>query len=419
MDTAYIKNATITSAKISELIADKIETGNLIADLQVMNKLWYGFNLPNGVYYDKENNTYTAGKTGFYLGVDGSNGLPVLHLNTGIANGSKSLFFDGIDLRIEKVNLISSADGKFDDLSGDSVDFERANFDFLAFGEHVTASQYVYDNDISISEPEFNNYLCYPNGCNKTKSWTSNSLVVGTGYTRPFAFFQTGYYEGVFSYDYSNPNTRYRANKKKIGFSVLVDINEVFSLLGRNSVGNYYGGHYLDIYILSEAQSLSSSSYNSNNASDGVPSEYLLKIPVTNHTNGTVTAYKNTGSGDVAVFDVNVGINLSVNPNQTLIVCDDDLEVLGYEVGRNLKVAVVFKGFFQAGFSDDRTTMGQIIVSMEIRSAASESSIPKNDQVLSITPDAGMARTFVSLTPTEMTALNALIQEKLNYRKPL
>ena len=35
-------------AKIIELIADKIETGNLIADLQVKSKLWYGFNQPNG-----------------------------------------------------------------------------------------------------------------------------------------------------------------------------------------------------------------------------------------------------------------------------------------------------------------------------------------------------------------------------------
>ena len=48
---AYIKNASITSAKIIELIADKIETGNLIADLHVKSKLWYGFNLPNGDFF--------------------------------------------------------------------------------------------------------------------------------------------------------------------------------------------------------------------------------------------------------------------------------------------------------------------------------------------------------------------------------
>ncbi|HMU88019.1 MAG TPA: hypothetical protein PKC11_10390, partial [Agitococcus sp.] len=82
MDTAYIKNASITSAKISELIADKIETGKLIADIQVKNKLWYGFNLPNGDFLDPEDNTVTSGKTGFYLGVNGSGSLPVLHLNT-------------------------------------------------------------------------------------------------------------------------------------------------------------------------------------------------------------------------------------------------------------------------------------------------------------------------------------------------
>ncbi len=111
----------------------RFKHGNLIADLQVKNKLWYGFNLPNGVYYDAEKNTYTAGKTGFYLGVNGSNALPVLHLNTGVANGSRSLYFDGTQLKLENVDLISSADGTFDDLRGDSVSFTRANGLILIF----------------------------------------------------------------------------------------------------------------------------------------------------------------------------------------------------------------------------------------------------------------------------------------------
>ena len=65
------QNASITSAKISELVADKIETGNLIADLQVMNKLWYGFEeFANG-----------TNQTGFWLGVEG--GIPKFRLDTG------------------------------------------------------------------------------------------------------------------------------------------------------------------------------------------------------------------------------------------------------------------------------------------------------------------------------------------------
>ena len=62
--------------------------------------------------------------------------------------------FDGTQLTLKNVDLVSSDDGEFDDLKGDSVNFNRANFDFLAFGEQVTASQYTADNDISIGEVE-------------------------------------------------------------------------------------------------------------------------------------------------------------------------------------------------------------------------------------------------------------------------
>ena len=116
IDTAYIKNASITSAKIGDLVADKITTGDLNADLHVLSKLWYGFNLPNGDFLDPEDNTTTSGKSGFYLGVNGSNNLPVLHLNTGIANGSKSLFFDGTTLKLK-------GDGLFDDILVDAARF--------------------------------------------------------------------------------------------------------------------------------------------------------------------------------------------------------------------------------------------------------------------------------------------------------
>ncbi len=54
---------------------------------------------------DPENNSIVGGKTGFYLGVNGSNALPVLHLNTGVANGSRSLYFDGTQLKLENVDF--------------------------------------------------------------------------------------------------------------------------------------------------------------------------------------------------------------------------------------------------------------------------------------------------------------------------
>ena len=403
MDTAYIKNATITSAKISELFADKIETGDLVADLQVKSKLWYGFNQPNGDFIDPLDNSITHGKTGFYFGVNGSNGLPVLHLNTGIANGSKSLVYDGYDLRIEKVNLISSADGKFDDLSGDSVSFTRANFDFLSFGEQVTASQYVFDNDIPVSEPEFEQYLCYPSGCQKTQYWQSSNLVIGTGYSRPYAFFQTGEWSAIKPYDYRSDQTRYRANKENIGFSILIDA------INAGNVGNYYGGVYLDVYVLSESQALTASNYNSGTVTDGIPSQYLLKIPVTYHYNGEVVAYKNTGSGDVAVLVVDIVTNTQTNQNQILIICDDDLAVLGFKGSRTLKVAVVYKAFWQAGGSEDDTVYGQITAYMQMRSIAGDLNVPNNDIELGISPKAGAGQQIATFTQEQRQTLNELI----------
>ncbi len=420
IDTAFIKNASITSAKIGDLVAEKITTGDLNADLQVLSKLWYGFNLPNGSYFNSEDDTTTLGNSGFYLGVNGSvPALPVLHLNTGIANGSQSLYFDGTQLKLENVNILSSADGTFDDLRGDSVDFSRANFDFLAFKEQVVASQYVTENGITVSNPkvggvpEFNQYLCYPNGCQKTQHWQSSSLIIGTGYSRPYAFFQTGEWSAIKPYDYRSNLTRYRANKENIGFSILIDAP------AGGTVGNYYGGNYLDIYVLSESQSLTSSNYNSGTVTDGIPSQYLLKIPVTYHRNGTVTAYKNTGSGDVAVFDVDVVIDQQTNPNQTLIICDDDLAVLGFKGSRTLKIAVVYKAFWQAGGSDDATGYGQITAYMQMKSIAGDLNVPNNDATLNIIPTAQTAEQFLSLNKQERNALMAIIYERINYREPL
>jgi hypothetical protein len=403
MDTAYIMDATITSAKIIDLVADKIETGNLIADLQVKSKLWYGFNQPNGDFLDPEDNTVTSGKTGFYLGVNGSGSLPVLHLNTGVANGSRSLYFDGVQLKIENVDLVSSSDGEFDDLKGDSVNFNRANFDFLAFGEQVTASQYTADNDISIGDPEFEQYLCYPNGCQKTEFWKSSNLILGTGFSRPYAFFQTGNYTAIKPYDYRSSATRYRANKQNIAFSILIDApNAAY-------VNNNYGGTYLTVYVLSESQYLSSANYNSAGVTDGVPSKYLLKIPVNNHANGTVTAYQNTGSGDVAAFHMDVVYDTQTNTGQIMLKCDNDLGLLGYKGARTLKVAVVYKMFYQAGGSDDTTFTGEIKVYMQLRSIVGELTVPENDNTLGITATAGNQQQIATFTQAQLKTINELI----------
>ena len=377
MDTAFIKNASITSAKISELIADKIETGNLIADLQVKNKLWYGFNFPNGVFVDLDTLQATVGKSGFYLGVDSVSSLPVLHLNTGIANGSRSLYFDGVQLKIENVDLVSSADGQFDDLKGDSVEFNRALFRFLAYDESVISSDYVYDADINLSDPTFENYLCYDNGCIKKESNTSGVLIVGTGYSRPFAFYQSPQFTAIKPYDHSSNTTRYRCKTEnvKLAFGITV--------FGAASVGTFYGGSYMDFYIFNESQSLPSNKYNNSTATTGVPSTYLLKAAIHNQSGGTVAAYKNTGSGDVYLFNIDIEKNFGTNANKLIIRIDDDNKQFAYKSGRTLKAAVVYKQFYQAGGSEDDTIYGQITIEIEMDARITKKT-PINDAQITL-----------------------------------
>ena len=390
IDTAFIKNASITSAKIGSLVADKITTGDLNANIRILQKLWYGF--------DEFANT--SEQSGFWIGVEG--GVPKLKIDTGAAHGNKYLAFDGTNFQMN-VDIVNSADGYFDDLEGDSVNFNRANFDFLAFGEQVTASQYTADNDISIGDPEFEQYLCYPNGCQKTEFWKSSNLILGTGFSRPYAFFQTGNYTAIKPYDYRSSATRYRANKQNIAFSILIDAPDAAY------VNNYYGGTYLTVYVLSESQSLSSANYNSAGVTDGVPSQYLLKIPVNNHANGTVTAYQNTGSGDVAAFNMDVVYDTQTNTGQIMLKCDDDLGLLGYQGARTLKVAVVYKSFYQASGSDDSTFTGKIKVYMQLRSIAGELTAPENDNTLGITATAGNQQQIATFTQAQLQTINQMI----------
>ena len=177
MDTAYIKNATITSAKIKDLTADKITTADLNADLHVLSKLWYGFNQPNGDFIDPLDNSITHGKTGFYFGVNGSNGLPVLHLNTGIANGSKSLVYDGYDLKL-------TGDGIFDDIFVDSASFNTISTNTISFNQQVVPSKYIAEQGMTLNHPDYQGYLCAVEQINKTVTVTGDpyDIYILVGY---------------------------------------------------------------------------------------------------------------------------------------------------------------------------------------------------------------------------------------------
>jgi hypothetical protein len=206
--------------------------------------------------------------------------------------------------------------------------------------------------------PEYDNFLCYASGCRKTASWSSGRLILGSGYSRNFAFFQTGYYSGIVPYNYSDSSTKYRCKTKAVAMRIKVkapSAHQVFS-------SNWYTRSYMTVYILNQWQSLSSAEYNASPATSGVPSTYLAKIELTGGA-GEVTAKQNTGSGDVDAFQV---FSETPGSNEVLLTIEDDQEFLGYASGQSLRFAVVYKIFYQAGGSDDDTYYGSITVDAQI-----------------------------------------------------
>lgn len=347
IDTAYIEDATITSAKIGDLVADKITTGNLLANVQLLSKLWAGFS----EYGNPDDDA------GFWIGMDG--GSPRLHINTGLSGGSRYLRFDGENIEMN-VDILSGADISADDLFADSATLTRAEITNLSIRTLVTPSDWVDEADppITPAMPEYDNFLCYASGCRKTASWSSGRLILGTGYSRPFAFFQTGYYAGVVPYDYSDSSTKYRCKTKAVAMRIKVTApiaHYVFS-------SDWYTRSYMTVYILNQWQSLSSAEYNASPETSGIPSTYLAKIELTGGAD-EVTAKQNTGSGDVDAFQV-----FSETPasNEVLLTIEDDQEFLGYASGQSLRFAVVYKIFYQAGGSDDDTFYGTIAVDAQI-----------------------------------------------------
>ena len=158
MDTAYIKNATITSAKISNLIADKITTGDLNADLHVLQKLWYGFSEFANL----------SSQTGFWLGVE--SGVPKFKIDTGAANGNKSLTYDGYDLKL-------TGDGLFDDIFVDSASFNTISTNTISFNQQVVPSKYIAEQGMTLNHPDYQGYLCAVEQINKTVTVTGASFI--------------------------------------------------------------------------------------------------------------------------------------------------------------------------------------------------------------------------------------------------
>lgn len=412
MSQAFIEDASINTAQIHDLAADKITAGELKVgnDIQVGSKIWGGFR-------DFDN---PGAVSGFWMGLDG--GLPRLALDTGGVPGVRRYIrFNGATIQMN-VDIFSGADGYFDDLLADSLTANRAAIDFLSLNDVVLASDKVRESPvIPISEPEYLSYLCFPGGVRKTETSTSPKIIIGTGYSRPFAFFQTPTYTSIVPYDWPDPATKYRARQKNIGFCI--------KIVGPSAgvVGNFNDCTYLDVYIFDDTQSLPIPAYNNPDQAYGIPSRYLAKIPVSSSIGvaspepQSVTAVQNMTGSDVPAFTVDViGCGwqaLSFDDfgrplprgggiNELIIQCNDDQGWLGYSGSRRLKAAVVYKVDYAEGPSHDMTGYGQITIFFQIDAITPYSFDADNDPALSISNTV--------LTPPLLTAeQNALLLEVL------
>ena len=385
MDTAYIEEASITSAKIGDLVADKITTGDLNADLHVLSKLWYGFS-------DYAN---PGNESGFWIGALGSMpATPAMKFTTGGVT-PKEFSFDGSAITLRNVQIVSGDDCSFDDMTADSARLTRAQIDFLAVPEFVVASDYTTEQGIGIDDPNFEQYLCFPGGCRKTEEWTSQTLLMGNGSGRHYAYFQTGIYSSIIPYNIADNSTRYRARSKAIGLTLRLTAPSI----GKYDVSGYR--NYLVVYILDEYQTLANGmSYSDVSASSGLPSTYLGKIVIPYidaAADEELPVLQNTGSGDVqvctATFDtgrVYQGVKVAgilgatiqqVIASSLILRISSDEEAFGYSGGRRIKFAAVYKADPWIGTKDDYDVYGTIKIEAQIISDIAQS-VADNDPII-------------------------------------
>ena len=197
IDTAFIKNASITSAKIGSLVADKITTGDLNANIRILQKLWYGF--------DEFANPDEL--SGFWLGVEDN--VPKFRLDTGAAHGNKSLIYDGVDLRL-------TGDGLFDDVYGDAIRFNRIAANIAVVNSLAGFTDYVAETGIPFGDPLISSYAMYASPMYKTKSSVS--------FCDPFDVPLITLPLNTEILPYNEPsNSLFKFKSKSIKFAILVD----------------------------------------------------------------------------------------------------------------------------------------------------------------------------------------------------
>lgn len=138
MNVVYIADASIESAKIKNLIADKILAGKLQVgqDIEVGSAIWSGFS-----------DFFNVGAVaGWWMGFVGGN--PAFKIAT--ENEERYIKFDGVDLQMN-VDIVSSADAYFDDVRADTIAVDRVIVTpNIQYDQRVEFSDYainLLDND--------------------------------------------------------------------------------------------------------------------------------------------------------------------------------------------------------------------------------------------------------------------------------
>lgn len=314
MDTAYIKDATITSAKIKDLVADSITTGKLKANLQVLSKLWYGFSeFANG-----------SQQTGFWLGVE--NGVPKFKIDTGAAHGNKSLTYDGYDLKL-------TGDGLFDDIFVDSARFETISTNTISYNQRVIPSDYLAENGIGLNSNDYQGYLCATEQINKTMTATGTpyDIYILVGY----AFAVTG--SGLFDVSCTNSIINAYNFKDKTTFLRFRDkkVSGICGINGFQMDGSLYS--FFVIYISGMGQSSTYFAFN-------------IKPHLSTIESGGTATISATVSGKT--LTINCYKPVSGSASQFMFYFLDSDEALNYE-SSNKKVKVRMFAYYNRTYAGE------------------------------------------------------------------
>lgn len=168
INKAFIADASIESAKIKNLVADKILAGKLQVgqDIEVGSAIWSGFS-----------DFFNVGAVaGWWMGFIGGN--PAFKIAT--ENEERYIKFDGVDLEMN-VDIVSSADAYFDDVRADTIAVDRVIVTpTIQYDARVEFSDYainLLDND----DFNFTYYLSLYGDIYRSVSQTATGLIGNGG----------------------------------------------------------------------------------------------------------------------------------------------------------------------------------------------------------------------------------------------